>query len=63
MNLKISPLAEPFEFKESKIPKVQIILIHGFTASPTEVKPLGKYLFEKSEKSFIIKSILLPGHC
>ena len=62
MKLKIAPLAEPFEFASPNPPQLQIILLHGFTASPTEVKPLGNYLFEKSDKRFLIRSILLPGH-
>ena len=62
MDLKIAPLAEPFEFAGHDAPQLQIILLHGFTASPTEVEPLGKFLFEKSEKKFLIRSILLPGH-
>lgn len=60
--MKISPQAEPFEFISDVNPDVQIILIHGFTASPTEVKPLGKYLFDKSSKKYFVRSILLPGH-
>ena len=60
--MKISPQAEPFEFINQDFPEVQLILIHGFTASPTEVRPLGKYLFDKSNGKYFIRSILLPGH-
>lgn len=62
MNTTISLLAEPFELKGENTIDLLIILIHGFTASPTEVRPLGEYLFTKSNQKFLIKSILLPGH-
>ena len=62
MKPDISPLAEPFEFTGPSNPVLQVILIHGFTASPTEVKPVGEYLFKKSHEKFVIRSILLPGH-
>ena len=62
MELLIAPLAKPFEFKGTEKPTLQIDMIHGFTASPTEVKPLGEYLFGQSNKNWLIRSILLPGH-
>ena len=62
MELQIAPLAMPFEFKGTEKPTLQIIMIHGFTASPTEVRPLGKYLYNQSNKNWLIRSILLPGH-
>ncbi|MBK5114727.1 MAG: alpha/beta fold hydrolase [Candidatus Heimdallarchaeota archaeon] len=52
----IIPGAEPFRLK-AKGPK--ILLIHGFTATPTEVRPIGNYLYKKK---YDIYSILLPGH-
>jgi carboxylesterase len=48
--------AEPFHFKADG-PKV--LLIHGFTASPTEMLPIGKYLHKKG---YDIYSVLLAGH-
>ena len=42
MNTNIMPLAEPFELKGENAHDLLIILIHGFTASPTEVKPFLK---------------------
>lgn len=45
MNLLIAPLAKPFVFKGLNNPLLQIIMIHGFTASPSAVMPLGEYLF------------------
>lgn len=62
MESSIAPLAKPFEFKGTSNPILQVILIHGFTASPTEVKPLGEYLFKKSNETILIRSLLLPGH-
>ncbi|NHJ48343.1 MAG: alpha/beta fold hydrolase [Asgard group archaeon] len=53
---EIIPGAEPFRLK-GKGPKV--FLIHGFTASPTEVRPIGNFLHSKG---FDIYSVLLPGH-
>jgi carboxylesterase len=38
----------------------KILLIHGFSASPTSVKPLGKFLSEK--ESYAAHSVLLAGH-
>lgn len=38
---------------------VGIILIHGFTSSPTEMRLLGEYL---NERGFTASGILLPGH-
>jgi len=52
----IIPGAEPFRLK-AKGPKV--LLIHGFTASPTEVRPIGDYLHKRKCD---IYSVLLPGH-
>ncbi len=52
----IIPGAEPFRLK-AKGPK--ILIIHGFTATPTEVRPLGDYLHKKKCD---IYSVLLPGH-
>jgi carboxylesterase len=55
-NVQIIPGAEPFRLK-NKGPKV--FLIHGFTASPTEVRPIGDFLHTKG---YDIYSVLLPGH-
>ncbi|NHK31815.1 MAG: alpha/beta fold hydrolase [Asgard group archaeon] len=55
-NFSIISGAEPFRL-ESKGKKV--LLIHGFTATPTEIRPIGDYLHSKG---FDIYSILLPGH-
>lgn len=46
----------PFFFKGGPI---GILLIHGFTASPTEMLPLGKYLHQCG---FTVLGICLKGH-
>ncbi len=38
---------------------VGILLVHGFTATTAEVRPLGEYL---REKGFTVSAPLLPGH-
>lgn len=39
--------------------KTGILLLHGFTGTPSELRPLGKYL---SEKGFTVYAPLLKGH-
>ena len=53
---QIIPGAESFHLKGKGS---KILLIHGFTASPTEVRPIGDFL---NTKGYDIYSILLPGH-
>ena len=55
-HFSIIPGAEPFRLKAKGS---KILLIHGFTATPTEVKPIGDYLHKKK---YDIYSVLLPGH-
>jgi carboxylesterase len=62
MITKISKLAEPFQFEPKSNPKLALFLIHGYTASPTEIRPLGEYLYEKFNREIQVTSILLPGH-
>ncbi len=52
----IIPGAEPFRLEGKGL---KVLLIHGFTACPTEVRPIGDYLHSKG---FDIYSVLLPGH-
>ena len=54
--VNIIPGAEPFHLKGKGS---KVLLIHGFTASPTEVRPIGDYL---NNKGCDVYSILLPGH-
>lgn len=49
-------LAESFYFKGSE---VAVLLVHGFTASPTETLPLGRFLHEKG---FTVHGVRLAGH-
>lgn len=49
---------EPFYFKKSD--NVGVLLIHGFTGSPGEMRPLGEYL---ADKGITALGILLPGSC
>ncbi|RLI60706.1 MAG: esterase [Candidatus Asgardarchaeum californiense] len=49
---------QPFYFEQSK--DIAVLLVHGFTGSPGEMKPLGEYLATKNITAY---GILLPGHC
>ncbi|MBD3190442.1 MAG: alpha/beta fold hydrolase [Candidatus Heimdallarchaeota archaeon] len=53
---EVIPGAEPFHLEADGS---KVLLIHGFTASPTEMRPIGDYLHSKG---FDIYSVLLPGH-
>lgn len=53
---QINPKAAPFYMVGNEI---KCLLIHGFTASPSEMKPLGEYLHQEG---YSIKAPLLPGH-
>ncbi|MEA2069698.1 MAG: alpha/beta fold hydrolase [Asgard group archaeon] len=55
-NAPISKGAEPFHLAGKK---AKILLIHGFTATPTEMRPIGEYLHAKG---YDIYSVLLAGH-
>jgi len=52
----VLPNAEPF-FKPGN--RVGCLLIHGFTGSPSAMRPLGEKL---SEKGYSVLAIRLPGH-
>ncbi|MDK2824165.1 MAG: carboxylesterase [Clostridia bacterium] len=47
---------EPFDFPGNEI---GCLLIHGFTGSPGEMRPLGEFLHTKD---YTVKGVLLPGH-
>ncbi|MHA2305491.1 MAG: alpha/beta hydrolase [Candidatus Hodarchaeales archaeon] len=49
--------AKPFYFEGTK--NIGILLVHGFTASPTEMLPLGKFL---NDKGFPVHGVQLAGH-
>jgi len=56
----INPLALPFEFKgPSDKGKIGCLLLHSFTTSPSEVRPLGIYLRNLGYSGI---APLLPGH-
>ncbi len=52
----LKKLAKSFYFEGGE---VGVLLVHGFTASPTETLPLGKYLHEKG---YSVHGVLLAGH-
>ena len=51
-----SPLAQPFDFPEGDH---GVLLIHGFTGSPSHMRKIGEALHERG---FAARGILLPGH-
>ncbi|HOB11998.1 MAG TPA: alpha/beta fold hydrolase [Syntrophomonadaceae bacterium] len=55
----IHPQAEPFYIAGGSSKKA-VLLIHGFTASPSEMYPLAETLREKLDCT--VSGILLPGH-
>ena len=54
---QIIPTAEPFYFPGSK---TGILLVHGFTGTPKEMRKLGEYLHQ--EHQFSVLGIRLAGH-
>lgn len=38
---------------------VGVLLIHGFTGAPTEMRPLGEFL---ADRGYAVRAPLLPGH-
>lgn len=48
--------AEAFEMGEGQD---ACLLIHGFTASPSQMRPLGEYL---AARGLFVRAIVLPGH-
>lgn len=47
---------EPFFFAGGA---VGVLLIHGFTGAPTEMRPMGQYL---AQRGLTVNGIQLPGH-
>lgn len=56
MPTQLLPNGEPFFFPGSQ---VGCLLVHGFTATPMEVRRLGEYL---ADKGLTVLGIRLPGH-
>ncbi len=54
----ICPQAEPFYLSGNS--ELALLLLHGFTASPSEVYPVAKRIHEQS--ACTVSGILLPGH-
>jgi carboxylesterase len=56
------PLGNPNSFKipSATDPTVGVLLIHGFTASPAEMRPLAEYIHR--ETGWLCHGVLLPGH-
>ncbi|MHA2226499.1 MAG: alpha/beta hydrolase [Candidatus Hodarchaeales archaeon] len=53
----LKELAKPFYFEG--LPDLGLLLVHGFTASPSEMLPLGKFLHEKG---YTVSGVRLAGH-
>ncbi len=56
MKAAISEPAREFNFKGNN---TGVLLIHGFTGTPSEMRLLGEYL---AKKGYTVKGILLKGH-
>jgi len=50
--------AEPFYFPGSE--EIGVLLVHGYSGSPAEVRELGERL--NKDKAYTILGVLLPGH-
>ena len=57
-NLSGNPYGKPFEFEGSR--EHGILMIHGFTATPGTLYPMGEALHKRT--GMFIRGILLPGH-
>lgn len=55
--MKIMSGAESFFFKGTN--EKAVLLLHGYTGAPSEMRLLGEYL---NSKGFTVKCVLLPGH-
>lgn len=55
--MKIMSGAESFFFKGTN--ERAVLLLHGYTGAPSEMRLLGEYL---NSKGFTVKCVLLPGH-
>jgi carboxylesterase len=52
---------KPDSYEIGRAGNVGVLLVHGFTASPTETRPLAEYVGRK-HPDWYCKGILLPGH-
>lgn len=53
---EIMPGAEPFSYEGGDI---GCLLLHGFTSTPQEMRPLGQFL---KDEGFTVHGVLLAGH-
>ncbi|MEM4204343.1 MAG: alpha/beta fold hydrolase, partial [Candidatus Methanomethylicaceae archaeon] len=53
-----SDIARGFYFQGTK--KIGVLLIHGFTGTPAEMRQLGEFLYKKG---YTVRCDPLPGHC
>ena len=56
-DLSKNPYAQPFTFEGSR--SHGVLVIHGFTATPGTVLPLGQAV---AQDGHYVRGILLPGH-
>lgn len=56
-NISNNPMSRPFTFEGSKAHGV--LVLHGFTATPGTVLPLGEAI---AKEGHYVRGILLPGH-
>jgi carboxylesterase len=50
------PVPDPFDYPGNS---TGVLLIHGFTGSPSEMRPIGRYL---AAQGYTVVGPLLPGH-
>ncbi len=55
----IIPTAEPFLFPGEDYHKPGLLLVHGFTGTPKEMRWMGEYL---NQRGYAVLGIRLPGH-
>jgi len=55
-NEQFKHLISPFSFDGGE---VSCLLLHGYTSSPSDMRPLGEFL---AEKGYAVSCPLLPGH-
>ena len=55
----VCPENRPFLLEPQQPPKGAALLVHGFTASPWEMRPLGEAL---AAAGYLVRCVLLPGH-
>ena len=56
-NRTMHPYSQPF-FREGTKDEA-VLLIHGFTATPSQMRPLADVL---SAEGYAVRGVLLPGH-